>query len=120
MGNLLQLGGFAVVQDDDPELVGRVVLVAGCPDGVHDDLVVLFAARDEDVDGGDVVVAHKPQPGTVPRLEREHGPAVVHQVGDGNEKLNADEDPSRAGVDAGGSPERLRAEPSHRTGLLSN
>jgi hypothetical protein len=103
VGHLLQLDGFAVVQDDDPELVGRVVLVAGCPGRVHDEVVVLLAARDQDVDGGDVVVAHKPQPGTVPRLEREHGPAVVHQVGDGDEKLDAEEDPSRAGVDAGTS-----------------
>jgi hypothetical protein len=58
--HLLQLGAFAVVQDDDPELVLRVVLVASCPGRVHDDLVVLLAARDENVDGGDVVVTHEP------------------------------------------------------------
>ena len=42
----------------------------------------------------------KPQPRSVSRLEREHGPAVVHQVGDGDEELHAEEDPGRPCADA--------------------
>jgi hypothetical protein len=101
--HLLQLGGLAIVQDDDTELVLGIVLVTGSTSGIHDQIIVLLATGDEDIDGGHVVVTHQPEPGAVSGLESKHGPSIVHEVGNGDEEFDGEEDPGRTNVDLGGA-----------------
>lgn len=47
--------GLAVIQHDHPESVGRVVLIASTTHRVHDKVIILAAASDEDIHGRNIV-----------------------------------------------------------------
>lgn len=93
----LETGRLAVVQDDDAESVGGIVQVGGGSHRVHDEVILLAAAGDEDVDGR-AVVASQSQLRALALLHRPHGPGVVHERGDRGGHFDTNEDPS-SGVD---------------------
>lgn len=88
----LQTCTLSIVQDDNTEFVLGIVLGAGSSNSVQDQIIVLTAASDKDVDRGHVVT-DQPQLGPGPLFQSKHGPEVLHENGDGDADLDSDEDP---------------------------
>jgi hypothetical protein len=88
----LQVLVTSVVEDDNAELVDRVVNIAGSLDSVQDQIRFFAAAGDKDIDFGHVV-ASKSELGSFSWVQHEHGHEQVHVGGQGNGHFNGNEDP---------------------------
>lgn len=93
---VFQRDRFAIVQHNHPEPAGWIILVACATHRVENNFIVLSAASDEDIHGGDIIPSQS-QLGSTSLLQRHHGPAIVHQGGDHHGDLDGNEHPG-AGI----------------------
>jgi len=97
---LFQSGRLAVIENNDSESVGRVVLVERTTSGVKNDLIIFTTAGDKDIHRW-AVISSQTQPGPATLLQRHHSPTVVHERRNCDGDLDCDEDPSTGIVNAG-------------------
>lgn len=72
-----QGGGLAVIEDNDPEPVAGVILIARSTDGIQHYFVFFSAAGDENIHGR-TFISGQSQLGSASFLQCHHSPAVVH------------------------------------------
>lgn len=90
----LELSIFAIVEDPNTESVNGVVEVASGNGSVHDDIDLLLAASDQDIDGRNVgAVAEQSKSRSRSLLPDEDTPEHLEEDWDGNTDFDTDECP---------------------------
>lgn len=84
--------GLRIVENDHPEPVAWIVLVARSTDSVQDKVVIFTTAGDEHINSGNVL-SRQPQLGPTPLLHGPHCPEIVHLGGDGHSQFDSNENP---------------------------
>ena len=90
---LLETLSLAVIEDDDTEPVRRIIDIAGRAHGIEDQIIILSTARDEDIDGGNVI-PHETQLWPITFLQDKYRPEGLQKHRDCDGYLDCYEKPS--------------------------